>query len=322
MTGRRRLFVRYSVSALVAGFAAYTLWRLVDWSVVLRTLRTVSLPVYLLAVPAYYLTVPVRTARWRLLLDESGVDSDWRSATTVVFLSLFLNTVLPAKGGDLYRAHVGGRLYDAMRSVVLGTVTVERTLDLTVLLAGVMVAVTGLSSVTLSGGRRLLVLSGVALAVLGALTGVVLIGPHLGLPAPFDEYIAEFHAGFTSVSSISTFASVVGLTAVLWGLNVARIWVIVTAIQLELGLFSILLVALVISVLTGLPYTPAGVGVVEVAGTTLLLALGTSGGTGFSVVVLDRLVSVGSVVLIGGVVYAVGPERYRPVTATESDPPV
>jgi uncharacterized membrane protein YbhN (UPF0104 family) len=66
----------------------------------------------------------------------------------------------------------------------------------------------------------------------------------------------------------------------------------------------LVLVALLVAFLSGLPYTPAGIGVVEVVTTSVIVAsTGITESIGVTFVLFDRLITVGSLVIVGAVVY-------------------
>ena len=59
-----------------------------------------------LAFFAYYLTFPIRGWRWRYVLSKVGTHIGFKDATEILFLSWFVNCLVPAKLGDLYRAYL------------------------------------------------------------------------------------------------------------------------------------------------------------------------------------------------------------------------
>src|SRR4029078_1763365 len=60
----------------------------------------------LLATLSYYATFPLRGLRWRFVLSQVGTHIGRRDATEILFLSGFVNCLVPAKLGDLYRAYL------------------------------------------------------------------------------------------------------------------------------------------------------------------------------------------------------------------------
>ena len=64
-------------------------------------------PWYLLAaVGIYYLGFPLRGYRWALLVRGAGDDLGVKDSTEIIFISWLVNCVVPAKLGDVYRAYL------------------------------------------------------------------------------------------------------------------------------------------------------------------------------------------------------------------------
>ena len=84
----------------------------------------------LLAFVVFYLGFPLRGYRWERLLRESGFAIDLRSSVEILYLSWFVNCVVPAKLGDVYRAYLLKMNSLASLSRTFGTVFIERILDI------------------------------------------------------------------------------------------------------------------------------------------------------------------------------------------------
>src|SRR5258708_6556205 len=94
-------------------------------------------------------------------------------------------------------------------------------------------------------------------------------------------------------------------TVVIWLAEAARLAFVLAALGLELPISGVIFVAVASSLLTTVPLTPAGFGFVELAVVYVLTAgVGLATHDAIAVAVLDRLVSVFSVIVIGGLVYA------------------
>jgi len=295
----RQVLLQYGVTAVVIVLASVVLHRLVDVSTVRRMLADVKLGPYLVAVALFYMTFPLRAVRWRRLLRNVEVEMGQGSATLLLVVNWFLNTVLPAKLGDAHRGYVTGQQHETSTSTVLGTIAAERAFDLAVLAVGIVLAMTLIIG-DFSGAQRQIVWTAFGLFVVVGVGvgGVVLLRPSI-LPDRVQPLVADFKHGLMAVRSPTEFAYVVGLTVVMWSLNVFRMSMVGVAIGFRLDLSLLVLVALVVAFLSGLPYTPAGLGVVELVTTAVLIQAGIDRELGFSFVLFDRMITVGSLVLIG-----------------------
>ena len=84
----------------------------------------------LLAALVFYLGFPLRGYRWKRLLQETGFIIGLRDSVEILYISWFVNCVVPAKLGDVYRAYLLKMNSDASLSRTFGTVFIERILDI------------------------------------------------------------------------------------------------------------------------------------------------------------------------------------------------
>jgi hypothetical protein len=78
----------------------------------------------------FYLGFPLRGYRWERLLRETGFVIGLRNSVEILYLSWFVNCVVPAKLGDVYRAYLLKMNSPASLSRTFGTVFIERILDI------------------------------------------------------------------------------------------------------------------------------------------------------------------------------------------------
>jgi uncharacterized protein (TIRG00374 family) len=113
---------------VVSIFFVYLAVRRVDLSESLRALGSVR-PGWLVAATLVYLSgFPVRALRWGRILRSQRVLS-FREVLVPAVVGHMANNVLPARTGEVYRAHFLGRRARMSRSGAMGSIVVERTLD-------------------------------------------------------------------------------------------------------------------------------------------------------------------------------------------------
>jgi uncharacterized protein (TIRG00374 family) len=96
------------------------------------------------------------------------------------------------------------------------------------------------------------------------------------------------------------------ITGAVWLLEGMRLYFVIQALShegLALPLSAIVFVALSSSLLTAVPLTPAGLGVVEVVITGVLTFFKVGTSLGGAVTLLDRVINFWSIVVIGFVLY-------------------
>ena len=282
----------------------------------------------LLALASYYATFPLRGLRWWFVLGRVGTHVPYRSATEILFLSWFVNCLVPAKLGDLYRAYLLRENFAASVSRTVGTVFIERIVDIVVIF-GLAVAAgywsfRGRSTAQLDA----IFLAGFAFAALLAIFVLSLrmwglrIAPFL--PGRLRNLFERFREGSVSALTPRALAVLVVLTVVIWLAESLRLFLVVRALDLPtvgLGISSAVFVALAASLLTAIPLTPAGIGFVEAGIVVALGIYGVDETSATAVALTDRALSIVSVIIIGAVAYALSGLVRRAHAPAPSVPP-
>ena len=290
---RRLLNVRTIGSigfGLVLVFLLFRVILNVDFGRAFELMRGANLWLLLAGLVAYYLTFPLRSLRWTLILRRVGTPVGYRAATEILFLSWFVNCIVPAKLGDLYRAYLLRGNFGASISRTVGTIFIERVTDIIVIFALALAAgfwsFRGRNTPTVDA----LFLAGFVVAVVLVLLVFALryLGQHVTrfLPARLAEFYERFHEGSTGALTPRVLLSLSGM---------------------QLGITSSIFVALAAALLTAIPLTPAGIGFVQagIVGALVLYSVPTEAGT--AVALTDFVLSTLSVIVIGGVFYAFSP---------------
>jgi hypothetical protein len=320
---RRMLNVRTIGSLLFGLVLLYLLSRVLlgddfDWSEVARLVGQADVGFLALAFIAYYATFPIRGLRWRYVLARSGLQIRFRDATEILFLSWFVNCLVPAKLGDLYRAYLLRGNFGASISRTVGTVFIERVADIIIIASLALAA--GFWS--FRGRSRpeidLIFTIGfvVAVGLVLVLIGFRVFGGQIGrrLPARIGELWTRFQEGSTGMLSVRSVPIILSLTVVIWLLEGARLYFVIRALALPevgLGISASVFVALAAALLTAIPLTPAGFGFVEAGIVGVLFLYGVSQEPAAAVALVDRGLSIVTVIIIGGVVYAVSKKVRR-----------
>jgi uncharacterized protein (TIRG00374 family) len=286
---------------------------------------------YLLAAfVVFYLGFPLRGWRWAILIRRTGFRLKVRDATEIIFISWLVNCLVPAKLGDVYRAYLLKINSPVSLSRTFGTVFIERILDL------FAIVILGLTAGYWSfRGRlpdqvQLLFLIGVVVVIVlaaGLLTmrnfgRRLILAVHL--PHRFVELYDRFEEGVFSAVGITALPRLVIITGLIWTTEAMRLFLVVESFgfpDVHLGISGAFFVALTGSLLTAVPLTPAGIGIVETGVVAVLtLVYGVPQTEALAIVLVDRAISVLSIIVFGGIAYWLSPLR-RGVGITEAAPP-
>jgi uncharacterized protein (TIRG00374 family) len=277
-------------------------------------------PLYLLAAFAiFYLGFPLRGLRWAMLIRRTGVAIHVRDATEIIFISWLVNCLVPAKLGDLYRAWLLKLNSPVSLSRTFGTVFIERVLDL------FAIATLGLAAgfVSFRNGLpadvQIVFLIGVVFLVVLALGLLTMrnFGRRLLIALPLPHRVLElydrFEEGVFSAVGLRALPQLAFVTGLIWATEALRLYLVVNAFgfpDVRLGISGAFFVALSGSLLTAVPLTPAGIGIVETGVVGLLtLVYGVGQTEALAITLVDRAISVLSIIVLGSIVYAISPKR-------------
>ncbi len=273
----------------------------------------------------YYATFPLRGLRWKLLLRGAGNDVSLRDSTEIIFISWLVNCVVPAKLGDVYRAWLLRANFAVSLSRTLGTVFIERIFDLFVIV--LMGLAAGFWSFRSGMPREVQVIFvlGFIVVVLLALALFTLrnfgrrLLDVLPVPVRLVELYERFEEGVFGIGGRQI--PIVGIiTVAIWVAESLRLYLVVLALgfpDLRIGLSGVTFVALAGSLLTAIPLTPAGLGFVEGAVIGLLTAVYHVPETdALAITVVDRAISILTVIIIGSVVYVLSAKTKGGATGT------
>ncbi len=311
--------------ALALGIVVFIFSRLnIDigktWSIMLT-----ANPLYLLAgFVIYYAAFWVRGARWKLLLNNVGYEENEvkefpsiNGLVEIIYLSWFVNCIVPAKLGDAYRSYLLKRNYGVSFSSTIGTILAERIVDL-IILFGLLVASFALVGQRLSSNKgldlNLVILFG-GLMVLALIIGLVGLRFFGGLilrlvPHRFREMFVRFQYGMLHSFKRRSLPSLLGYTILIWFFEAGRLFFVTRSLDAqEVTISAVIFIALLSSLITTIPATPGGAGLVEGAVTLSLLLFLKDEHLAASIAILDRIINYWSLIVGGIILYAISKRR-------------
>jgi len=331
-TLRRRVL---SPQTLVSfGIAIAILWFVVrrldvDPGAIWAQVRQANLWILAVAFVLWYGAFFVRGWRWGRMVDSAGFNQangfpipPTRGLAEIIVLAYFANSLIPAKLGDAYRGYLLKRDSGVPFSAGIGTVLAERLADammLVVVLAGVAPIVFGTQ---MPSQARPALLLGAILIVAGVLGMAVLWltrNSVIGfLPGRVQDSYARLQGAI--FGALRRPALVLGISVLLWLNDGMRVWFVARSLDAGISPAAAILLASMSALLTIIPFTPAGLGVVELGiGSVLVGVLGVDPVMAGSIILLDRVVGYWSLLLVGTTLYLRRARReYRELASTTS----
>jgi glycosyltransferase 2 family protein len=260
----------------------YLAIRRADLQEFLRALGAVDLRWLLAAVLVYLSGFPIRSLRWRRILLEQKTLSAGDVMVPVV-VGHMANNLLPARAGEVYRAHLLGRRAHLSRSAAVGSIVVERTFDGVMLVGAILLVFFLYPEADFLGGAALFI--GFVFAALAAgilLHGFATPGTHrivewivALMPHRLHKIVAQrlmlFLEGVRSVSTSGGYLKTGAYTVLIWALEATAISLVIISFGFALPLGGYLLVYALLTLGTTLPSGPGYIGPYQYA---FVLALG------------------------------------------------
>lgn len=321
----RNFLVRAVGGVAVSIVALWLVLRSVDLQETADVLRTADWR-WIAAVAAFLcIDLAIRTLRWqRLLAPIAAVP--YGHTLGYLLAGYLANNVLPARIGELVRSHYAGDREGMSRSTTLGTIVVERIVDLVTVVAIASVAILVLS---VRGIVASAVLAGVAVA------GLLAVGLAIGIAAhrlPGAERIAtraeryprvraavaRLRDGLRVAGRPRTLAEALLLSAIAWGATILAFAAAGQSVDVQLTIGQAALLASGVALASAIPAGPASLGTFELAAVEIGKAIGVSSSEAFAIGLIAH-VSILVVTSIGGVAALVWLNLPRAATAAAPD---
>ncbi|MFB6242335.1 MAG: YbhN family protein [Candidatus Nanosalina sp.] len=308
MKERKIRIFRYGITTVFLLSLLY----LADLGRIAAQFSSVDITTYLLAV-GVFLTIYFWSAfRWKSLTDGLGYSiGAWESAK-IIAMSYGFNKMLPLNSGDLTRSKLMER-YARVSShgEILGAVAMERMLD--VMFLG---AISAISAVYLLGGTGVTTLLVLIAAVLVGFMVLIRVRADLflkilerlsdlGMPERLSGLLEESLEGYRDIP-LENLAEVSIWHTLRWAAGIMVLYLLSVSLGHPISLAGAALATAVMSLVSAMPITPAGIGPVEALGTGILIVLGLSPAEAAALVVLQRSLGFVLMAVIGSLVYSLG----------------
>jgi uncharacterized protein (TIRG00374 family) len=333
-TLRRRVLSPQTL--ITFGIAIAVLWFVVrrldiDPGAIWAQIRRANLWLLAVAFFLWYGAFFVRGRRWGYMLNSAGFNQangfhlpTTRGLAEVVILTYFANSIVPAKLGDAYRGYLLKRESDVPFSAGFGTILAERLVDAMMLVAVLAGAALVVFGTDMPPQARPALLLGALLIVVGLCGLAALWFTRKSVVRFLPRRIQEAYARLQGAifGSLRRPALVLGVGVLLWLNDGMRVWFVARSLDAGISPSVAILVAVMGALLTVIPFTPAGLGVVELGvGSVLVGVLGVDPVVAGSIILLDRVVAYWSLLAVGTGLYLLRTrQEYRDLASTV--PPV
>jgi len=315
--------------ALLVGLVIVFL--LIVWAGAGKTLRLISKanPIYLsLAILVFWGCLVAWTERWKLLLEELGINVSRIEVFKAVLMGIFMNNITPgARGGGeplrgYYIAKKSGKPYGP----TFATIAADRVLDLIPIFTMLVIS----TAYSYHAGNKRLALAIIVLTsflllitILAVLVltsekktvGIIrriskLVAQLTGKKGLEEKIISKTRESFKSfvegfkvlIRQKTLFLKALLLSYLFWCGSVMRTYFVFLSLGEKIELGKIMVVQVVGTVVGVLSLLPGGTGIVETVTSGAYVLLGISRETAVAAILLDRLIYYWFPTLMGGMI--------------------
>lgn len=281
--------------------ALYYAFYAADWNELIAHLKGANRGYLLLAISLTVVSYLLRSRRWQFLFVEKpaiGFANAWR----VLVLGFFMNNVIPARAGELIRAHLGSKVTNLSRTSVLATIASERLLDgltLSLLFVGFSF---GIKDSEFSADL-FYVASLFAIATLGVALVLVLRKPIFSFIERINDKLNHKAADFT-LKRIQIFIEGLSPLFQLSRLPILSMWsIVIWLVELWVyiaigkaygvtgfGIHFFVLFLVTVNFSSLIPAAPGGIGVIEAVTKTVLVSVGMDPELALALVITQHVI--------------------------------
>lgn len=310
MRHRRRLLLALAGLGISCA-AIFLLTRIVDLEETARILGAADPRPIVIVLAVVALQVLLRSTRWRYLLPRrpDGERPSLPRLVAALLVGYLGNVVLPARLGEPIRAYVVARREQVDFVKALGSVVLERVLDLATLAVILFVAA------TLAGAPPWILRGTGIVAMVGFLAAAFLVFAGIARSVRVVERLVGRggHRARRAAAALERFAEgaggqprtaiglAIGISAACWFLDGTTFWLVAQAIHVDLSWASALLVAGIAVLGTALPSAPGYIGTFELAAVAAAAAVGLAHESSLAIAIVAHALTILPLALAGSV---------------------
>jgi uncharacterized protein (TIRG00374 family) len=272
-----------------------------DPDAVFSNIASARLNYLFLAALVYSLTFLILSSRWRMILRRMGEDLPFLTAYQAFAGGMIISDLTPGRIGEFSRPLLVKDQIDLSRGIA--SVAIDRYADI------ITIFILGLSGMLLLAEHGLYLI-----LAYSTIFSMVILSSAFWFKRPFiinqikrlgssriDRIVSALDDALSSVADIKgLMLRSVLLTAVAWITHALRVVLIAKSVGYDVPLQMLFLLQPLVSALSLVPVTVSGLGLVEGGLAALLAGFGVPVGTGISIALMDRAITVAFHILVGG----------------------
>ena len=313
---------RATLGTAISVVALFLVVRSVDLAAAWDALRTADLRWMAVLVAFVLADVCLRAVRWKVLLRPVAVVS-FRDSLSSLLVGYLANNILPARLGEVVRAHDLGERTGISRSTILGTVVVERVVDTVVVVSIAAVAILVMSirgivasAVMVGAAVTALLVMAIALGIVAhRLPGAERVTAVIAQKPRIHMALVRLRTGLAIAGNLRTMVVAVLLSIASWSCTVLAFAAAAQAVGIQPTIGQAALLAAGTNLATAIPAAPGYVGTFELATVTIAASVGIARSSALAFAVLLHVTMLLITSVGGAIVFAAGNRRRQHAAA-------
>jgi len=305
---RKKFFIRKTFfSFLLAFIIFYFLLSKINFENVVKIILNANIYFLIFAFLLYYVSFLFKSLRWRVIIGNVGLKTRLTSVYEIYFLGQFVNSILPGRLGDFYRAQLMKMNYGIARSKIIATIFSEKIIDLLFTFGLLLISVVLLFGTDIPKWIVQLLVFGVILVI--ALFLSLMFMNKLRkvffsrIPKNTRVISENFERSYLKSINFKTFPIILIYTLLLWFFEFLIFFLVTKSISLNLSISLVIFTVLMANILLILPITPSGLGVVEAGVVGVLIYVGLNKDISVTAALLYNIVNYWNQLLFGFLAY-------------------
>ncbi|ADG13065.1 conserved hypothetical protein [Methanocaldococcus infernus ME] len=287
-------------SFLISLAIIFYIFSSVDIQHLILTLNRTNFFYFFFAFLCFYMSILIKSYRWKLLLSNLKISLSLKETFIIFYISMFVNSITPAKLGDVYRAYLLKKKKDSSMSSVLGTIFIERFFDLVTMLS--LISISGylaFKSYIPEAIKNAIQYGFIIITLLPILAFlIILINKKTAKKNLLYTILLNFEKGLRTIN-LNILPIIILLSILAWLIEGLTFYFIFLSLNINLSLAFSIFTDLSSSLLTAIPFTPSGLGIVEYSLLYILSLKSIPKVLALAIIILYRLISYLSIILFG-----------------------
>lgn len=311
-------FGRVYLSFFVSIACIWWLYHSVEGKELFLKVKNVKTEYLFLAFVSTVASYLIRAWRWRYFFGANP--PNYYDSFRCLIVGFFMNNILPARMGELVRAHLGGRATGQSRTLVLATIAGERLADgLVISLLFAVLFTTASTAAERESGSELFVVAYLFVAAAGATAAILFFRRRIfklleragslmrGAVSQFGlTRIKRFIEGLEPLLHPRRIVVLSVLSILVWSVELAAYHQITRAFDTDLTLGGLSLFLAAVNFSSLIPAAPGAIGVIEWFATLVLERIGVDRESALAMVAAQHLIQYAVVGIPGIFFFFVG----------------